>query len=85
MAMRLEPFAAVCPLGKTTMKEYFCRVSACPVAGVKWNLEDCAKKYGLSRKYDIDMGEAHTAGFDACWLVLTDHCKGKVLCVILSI
>ena len=58
-----------------SMDEYFERVMRTPCAGVKYNLDQhCVEKYGLLKKYHLDMSEAHTAGFDAmlCHLLLEE-------------
>ena len=48
------------------MSAYFLRVMRKPVKGVYSNLDrHCVTKYKLTEKYDLNMADAHTAGFDA--------------------
>jgi len=54
--------------------DYFRRVLDRPAPGIRWHLEHCVKKYKLDRKYDLDLDNAHTAGFDAmlCHLLMEE-------------
>ena len=70
--------AATCgmdPWPEEGMMDYFQRVLDRPAPGVPWHLEHCINKYGLAKKYDLDMSSAHTAGFDAmlCHLLMEEY------------
>lgn len=53
------------PQPADTLESYFRRVVYAPAKGIFWNLEHCAQKYDLYRKFALDPEGHHTADFDA--------------------
>ncbi len=63
----LEKAAQICslPRAEDTLDDWMQRINNANVKGVKWNLENhCAPKYRLAERYQLNMQNMHTAGFD---------------------
>lgn len=65
----------VLPEAHETLKGYFLRLRDIWAKGVRWNLTDCLLRHGLDKRYNLDLSQAHNAGWDsyACHLLFEDH------------
>jgi hypothetical protein len=53
------------PCPGETVEEYLLRVIRERRSGLKYSLDHCIAKYRLQERYQLDMEQRHTAGFDA--------------------
>lgn len=61
----LEMGIVFSPREAESLRDYFMRVRNRPIKGVKWNIEECAKRYDLHTKHGFELQELHMGNLDS--------------------